>query len=236
MNELILLRLLADGSLDPSFGTAGALRRARRRLLRRHSARAHRRGRLSRRVGDGSGCRDHRRHGGRRTRCIVRGLRASRWSSRASGDTGRLPVARGPGRRQPARRRQLRLATVSRHACSRMARSIRPSHPTLRRRGIHGRCDLDCGGSRRQGPRRRIGVKGASIMRLQATGELDALFGDGGRTWIDLRLGIWIGTRRARPCSARRRRRTCGGDRPGSGPAVRDPAVCRTAAARARAS
>ena len=30
------------------------------------------------------------------------------------------------------------------------------------------------------------GVKGASIMRLQSTGELDALFGDGGRTWIDL--------------------------------------------------
>ena len=30
------------------------------------------------------------------------------------------------------------------------------------------------------------GLKGASIMRLQATGELDSLFGDGGRTWIDL--------------------------------------------------
>ena len=30
------------------------------------------------------------------------------------------------------------------------------------------------------------GLKGASIMRLQATGELDAQFGDGGRTWIDL--------------------------------------------------
>jgi uncharacterized delta-60 repeat protein len=30
------------------------------------------------------------------------------------------------------------------------------------------------------------GINGASIMRLQATGELDALFGDNGRTWIDL--------------------------------------------------
>ena len=31
-----------------------------------------------------------------------------------------------------------------------------------------------------------LGLKGASIMRLQATGQLDSLFGDGGRTWIDL--------------------------------------------------
>jgi uncharacterized delta-60 repeat protein len=30
------------------------------------------------------------------------------------------------------------------------------------------------------------GVNGATIMRLQATGELDTLFGDGGLTWIDL--------------------------------------------------
>ncbi len=31
-----------------------------------------------------------------------------------------------------------------------------------------------------------LGLKGASVMRLQATGQLDSLFGDGGRTWIDL--------------------------------------------------
>ena len=49
------------------------------------------------------------------------------------------------------------------------------------------RCDFDCG----RGTDGKIllagsGVKGASIMRLQATGELDSLFGNGGRTWIDL--------------------------------------------------
>ena len=31
-----------------------------------------------------------------------------------------------------------------------------------------------------------LGLKGASIMRLQATGQLDSLFGNSGRTWIDL--------------------------------------------------
>jgi uncharacterized delta-60 repeat protein len=30
------------------------------------------------------------------------------------------------------------------------------------------------------------GIKGASIMRLQATGALDGFFGDGGQTWLDL--------------------------------------------------
>ena len=67
-------------------------------------------------------------------------------------------------------------------------------------------------GSRRQGHRAGSGVNGASIMRLQSTGELDALFGDGGRTWIDLVSEIWIGTASCTTLRCAQTERACCGD------------------------
>ena len=184
MNELILLRLLADGSLDPSFGTAGTYVAPAVNYFADI--------RLARTAAGG-----YRVASATDTGCQIIGVTAGGALDASFADSGTALVESASG--APVTCRSLEAQADG----TLLVAGNSAGHGFAARLLANGALDpafesdaslaesMDDATSITAGTGGKVivagsGVKGASIMRLQSTGELDALFGDGGRTWIDL--------------------------------------------------
>ncbi len=184
VSELIALRLRADGRLDQSFGAAGvfvgpAVPFDNNIRLARTAAGAYR---VANTMDAG---------------CAVVGVTAGGALDAAFGDSGIAQVESAPGEGVFCQSlavqddgRLLLAGNAAGHGFAARLLSNGTSDPSFAPDAAVAESMDDATSVATTADGRiliaGLGLRGASVMRLQATGQLDSLFGNGGRTWIDL--------------------------------------------------